>query len=55
MFKRISEFLITGIFLIVGYLLYFVIATITTFILGLPIGLGIYTIIRSLQLLFNGV
>jgi len=55
MFKQISEFLITGVMLTVGYLLYFVAAVVTTFILGLPIGFGIYTINRALEILFNGV
>jgi hypothetical protein len=55
MFKQILESIITMITLTVGYLLYFVVASITTFIAGFPIGIGVYTIIRGLELLFNGV
>lgn len=54
MIKQISEFLITGITLTIGYLIYFVVAAVTTFILGFPIGIGVYTINKALQLLFNG-
>jgi hypothetical protein len=54
MFKQISEFLITGITLIVGYLFYFIIAAVLTFIIGFPIGIGVYTIVRGLESLFNG-
>jgi hypothetical protein len=45
----------TTLTLIVGYLLYFVVSAILTFIIGFPIGIGIYTVVKGLEILFNGV
>jgi hypothetical protein len=52
-FKSISEFLATGAVLIVSYLLYFVITVVITFVLGLPIALGIKMIIDFINIMFT--
>jgi hypothetical protein len=54
MYKHITQSIVTLMTLIVGYLLYFVSAAIITFIFGFPIAIGIHTIIRGIELLFNG-
>jgi hypothetical protein len=54
MTKQISELIAAMMTVIVGYLLYFVAIAIITFVVGFPIGIGVYTITRGLELLFNG-
>jgi hypothetical protein len=55
MIKSLTQTFVTGATLLVAYLLYFVVSAILTFIIGFPIGIGIYTIVKGLELLFNGV
>jgi hypothetical protein len=51
--KSLGEFLATGAVLIVSYVLYFVIIAITTFVLGLPIALGIKVILDFMKIMFT--
>jgi hypothetical protein len=51
--KSLGEFLATGSVLIVSYVLYFVIMSITTFVLGLPIALGIKVILDFMKIMFT--
>jgi hypothetical protein len=51
--KSLGEFLVTGAILIVSYSLYFVIMAITTFVLGLPIALGIKVILDFMKIMFT--
>jgi|688.fasta_scaffold512692_2 hypothetical protein len=51
--KSLGEFLATGAVLIVSYVLYFVIMAITTFVLGLPIALGIKVILDFMKIMFT--
>ena len=51
--KSLGEFLVTGAILIVSYSLYFVIMAITTFVLGLPIALGIKVILDFMKIIFT--
>jgi len=55
MFKLFLEFLGTGMVVISAYIVYFIATTLITFIVGLPIGLGIYLINDVVKALFNGV
>lgn len=54
MIKEMIEFMVTGIMVIVGYLLYCVSAVIVTFLIGMPIGIGIHLINELVKILFNG-
>lgn len=51
--KSLGEFLATGATLIVGYVLYFVVTAITTFVMGLPIALGIKVILDFMSIMFT--
>jgi hypothetical protein len=51
--KSLGEFLATGAVLIVSYVLYFAIMAITTFVLGLPIALGIKVILDFMKIMFT--
>jgi hypothetical protein len=51
--KSLGEFLATGAVLIVSYVFYFVIMAITTFVLGLPIALGIKVILDFMKIIFT--
>jgi hypothetical protein len=51
--KSLGEFLATGAVLIVSYVLYFVIMAITTFVLGLPVALGIKVILDFMKIMFT--
>lgn len=55
MLKSFLEFLATGMLVLTGYGMYFIVALVVTFILGLPIGLGIYLINDAVKYLFSGV
>lgn len=55
MIKSFLEFLGTGIFVIIGYITYFIVGVISTFMIGLPIGIGIYLINDAIKYLFSGV
>ena len=48
------EFLATGAVVIVGYFIYFVTIFISTVIIGLPIAIGVKTLIDIINLLFTG-
>ena len=54
MLKQIAEFFVTGITLVVLYLLYFISTVILTIVLGLPVLLGIKMITDILQTFFIG-
>jgi uncharacterized membrane protein YccF (DUF307 family) len=54
MIKDIVEFVMTGIMVVVGYLLYFILASIATVLIGIPIGFGIHIINEMIKTLFNG-
>ena len=51
--KSLSEFLITGAALIVTYCIYFVSAAVATFVVGLPIALGVKMILDFMKILFT--
>ena len=51
--KSFGEFLATGAVLVVSYVIYFVITAITTFVLGLPIALGIKVILDFMKIMFT--
>ena len=53
MLKQIVEFFTTGILLIVSYLLYFITAILLTFILGLPVAIGIKMVLEFIQVFFR--
>lgn len=53
MLKSFLEFLGTGVVVLSAYATYFIAATIITFIIGLPIGLGIYLINDAISALIN--
>jgi len=55
MFKSFLEFLGVGVVVISGYATYFIATVLITFIVGLPIGLGIYLINDAIKYLFSGV
>lgn len=53
MLRAIAEFFITGISVVVGYLLYCVTAVVCTLLLGFPIAVGIKMITDILSVLFT--
>lgn len=53
MLKYLGEFILTGIVVITSYLLYFVIMSIATFLVGLPIAFGIKIILDFMTILFG--
>ena len=53
MLKQIIEFLATGLVLIASYFLYFILAAISTFIVGLPIVFGIKLILQFVEVFFG--
>lgn len=55
MLKSLMEFLATGAIVIVGYFVYLVTAFMITVIIGLPIAVGIKTLIDVVNILFGGV
>lgn len=54
MLKSFMEFLATGAVVIVGYFIYFVTIFVSTVIIGLPIAIGVKTLIDIINLLFTG-
>jgi hypothetical protein len=54
-FKSFSEFLITGIVVIVSYIIYFVLGVVITFLLGLPIAFGIKMITDFISMIFGNL
>lgn len=55
MLKSFLQFMGTGVVVIGGYATYFVAAALITFIVGLPIGLGVYLVNDAIKYLFSGV
>lgn len=53
MLKYLGEFILTGIVVIISYLLYFVMITIATFLIGLPIAIGVKVILDFMTILFG--
>jgi hypothetical protein len=54
MLKSFIEFLMTGVMLVIGYILYFVCMFLGTFIIGLPIAFGIKFLIDIVSVFFGG-
>jgi hypothetical protein len=55
MFKKLLDFIVIGLSTPFIYLVYSVIVILTTFVLGFPIGLGIYFIELALKLVLGGL
>jgi hypothetical protein len=55
LFKSFGEFLITGIVVIISYIIYFVLGVVITFVLGLPIAFGIKMIIDFISMIFGSL
>ena len=53
MIKSFTEFLVTGMVVILSYFIYFVMASILTFLIGLPIAIGIKVILDFMQIIFT--
>lgn len=53
MIKSFMEFLVTGLVVIVSYFVYFTVASILTFLLGLPIAIGIKVILDFMEIIFT--
>jgi len=54
MIKSFMEFLKTGVIVMVGYFVYLITAFVVTIIIGLPIAIGIKTLIDAVNILFAG-
>ena len=54
MLKSFIEFLMTGVMLVIGYILYFICMFLGTFIIGLPIAFGIKFLIDIVSVFFGG-
>lgn len=52
MLKQFIEFLATGFVFIASYFLYFILAVIATFVVGLPIVFGIKLILQFIEVFF---
>lgn len=52
MLKQLIEFLATGFIFIASYFLYFILAVIATFAIGLPIVFGIKLILQFIEVFF---
>lgn len=53
MLKSIFDFILTGISVILTYVVYFIASFITTFIVGVPIGLGVRVVIDAVNMLYD--
>lgn len=53
MLKTLSDFIMTGVAVIIVYLTYFVIATIATLMIGFPIAIGIKMILDIISVIFT--
>lgn len=53
MLKQLTEFLATGLILIGSYFLYFILAVIATFVVGLPIVFGIKLVLQFIEVFFG--
>lgn len=53
MLRAISDFIMTGVAVIIVYLTYFVIATIATLMIGFPIAIGIKMILDIISVIFT--
>lgn len=53
MLKAISDFLMTGVAITVVYVSYFIIAVITTFMVGFPIAIGVKMILDIISVIFT--
>ena len=53
MLKQFFDFLITGVSVIILYFIYAVSAFITTFVVGVPIGLAIKFVIDAVDIMYN--
>lgn len=51
--NKFLEFLYVGIFTPFAYLLYSMVTVVSTFLIGLPIAIGIYVIQLAMNWLFN--
>lgn len=54
MIKSFMEFLATGAIVIVGYFVYLITAFIITIVIGLPVAIGVKTLIDLVNILFAG-
>lgn len=55
MLKEIADFISTGLSMIALYAVYFFAALFSTILLGIPIGFGVYYVIKFINYFFNGV
>jgi len=53
MLKQIIEFLATGLVLIGSYFVYFILAVMATFLVGLPIVFGIKLVLQFIEVFFG--
>ena len=55
MFREITEFIMTGFSVLTLYVVYFFISFLSTILLGIPIGFGVYYVHKFVTYFFNGV
>jgi hypothetical protein len=53
MLKSIFDFILTGISVILTYVVYFIASFVTTFVVGVPIGLGVRVVRDAVNMLYN--